>query len=192
MITVSEKAIDFLKGLLEKQEGAIGVRMFVDNPGTPRAETILTYVKTDAMPSDVTLEKHGELDVYLHNDCIKYLEEAKVDFNEEMGGGTLTIKAPNSKLPKLGPDATLADKVNYVLYNEINEMVRMHGGEVSLVEITDDNIAVVSFGGGCQGCSAVDLTLKNLVEDNIKKAVPEITAVMDVTDHSNKTNAYYK
>jgi Fe/S biogenesis protein NfuA len=68
----------------------------------------------------------------------------------------------------------------------------MHGGEVSLVEITDDNVAVVSFGGGCQGCSAVDLTLKNLVEDNVKKAVPEITAVMDVTDHSNKTNAYYK
>lgn len=191
-ITVSESAQDFLVNLLEKQENTIGVRMFVDNPGTPKAETILTYVKADNPPADVTLEEHGKLAVYLHNDCIKFLEEALVDFNTELGSGTLTIKAPNSKMTKLGEDATLSDKVNYLLWNEVNPGLAAHSGEVNLVEITNDDVAVLSFGGGCQGCAQVDLTLKHGVENTLLESIPELKGVLDVTDHSNKDNAYYK
>jgi Fe/S biogenesis protein NfuA len=70
-------------------------------------------------------------------------------------------------------------------------MVKMHGGEVSLVEITDEDVAIISFGGGCQGCSAVDATLKHVVEDTIMKAVPEVKGVKDITDHTDTSNAYY-
>ena len=51
---------------------------------------------------------------------------------------------------------------------------------------------MLRFGGGCQGCSAVSLTLKQGVEKTLKERVPEITAVRDVTDHTNTENAYYQ
>ena len=51
-------------------------------------------------------------------------------------GGQLTIKAPNARVPKVGPDAPIEDRINYVLYNEINPGLAAHGGVVSLVEVT--------------------------------------------------------
>ena len=62
---------------------------------------------------------------------------------------------------------------------------------VSLVDIVDDNVAVLRFGGGCQGCGQVDLTLKDGVERTLLERIPELTAVRDVTDHTNRENAYY-
>ena len=79
-------------------------------------------------------------------------------------GGQLTIKAPNAKMPRVDENSPLEDRINYVLYNEVNPALAAHGGEVSLVEVTEDDFAVLRFGGGCQGCSAVDITLKDGVE----------------------------
>jgi Fe/S biogenesis protein NfuA len=61
---------------------------------------------------------------------------------------------------------------------------------VDLVEITESNEVVLNFGGGCQGCSSVKITLKNGVETQLMDLYPEITAVLDVTDHSKTENAY--
>jgi Fe/S biogenesis protein NfuA len=65
-----------------------------------------------------------------------------------------------------------------------------HGGFVDLVEITPKKEVVLNFGGGCQGCSSVNLTLKDGVEKQLKDLYPEIVAILDATDHSNKENAY--
>jgi len=62
---------------------------------------------------------------------------------------------------------------------------------VSLVELTNDNVAVLRFGGGCQGCAAVSLTLKQGVERTLKEQLPEIAGIEDVTDHTYRENAYY-
>ena len=106
-------------------------------------------------------------------------------------GGQLTIKAPNARIPNVGPDSPLEDRVNYVLYNEINPGLAAHGGVVSLIEITAEKTAVLQFGGGCQGCAAVDITLKNSVETTLLERVPELTSVLDHTDHTITENAYY-
>jgi Fe/S biogenesis protein NfuA len=58
------------------------------------------------------------------------------------------------------------------------------------VEITKDMDVILNFGGGCQGCSSVKVTLKNGVEAQLKSIYPEINNVLDVTDHSQKENAY--
>jgi len=57
--------------------------------------------------------------------------------------------------------------------------------------ITTEKAAVLQFGGGCQGCAAVDITLKNSVEVTLLERVPELTAVLDQTDHTFTENAYY-
>ena len=63
---------------------------------------------------------------------------------------------------------------------------------VTLVELLEDNIAVLQFGGGCQGCAAVDITLKQGVEAALLAQIPELTAIKDATDHSFTENAYYR
>jgi Fe/S biogenesis protein NfuA len=63
---------------------------------------------------------------------------------------------------------------------------------VSLEEIFDESVAVLRFGGGCQGCGMVDVTLKDGVEKTLLEQIPQLTEVRDVTDHSVKENAYYQ
>ena len=106
-------------------------------------------------------------------------------------GGQLTIKAPNAKVPSVTEDSPIEERINYVLHTEVNPSLARHGGMVSLVEVVDESVAVLQFGGGCQGCGMVDLTLKEGVERTLLEQLPQLTAVKDVTDHSVKENAYY-
>ena len=102
----------------------------------------------------------------------------------------LTITAPNAKGEAPKDDAPLEEKVLFTIVTEVNPSLASHGGFVDLVEITKKNEVVLNFGGGCQGCSSVNLTLKDGVEKQLKALYPEISAVLDATDHSYKENAY--
>ncbi|MNJ64976.1 Fe/S biogenesis protein NfuA [compost metagenome] len=62
---------------------------------------------------------------------------------------------------------------------------------MSLIEVVEDGIAVLQFGGGCQGCGQADVTLKEGIERTLLERIPELKGVRDVTDHSQKENAYY-
>lgn len=191
-ITFTEAAQKYLAGLLKKQNAeGIGVRLFVTQPGTPYAETCLAYCK----PGE---EKEGDLVMELdffncHVEAVSesFLEEAHVDFSEDKLGGQLTIKAPNAKMPQVNEGSSLDQKINYYLQTEINPSLASHGGMVSLVEM-NDGYAILQFGGGCQGCSAVDMTLKDGVEKTLIERIPELKGVRDVTDHTVTENAYFK
>ena len=159
-IDITDSAQTYLAELLEKQnvEG-IAVRIFITQPGTPYAETCLAYCRPgEEEPTDVKLELE-KINVFLDKNSLAFLEEAVVDFNADRMGGQLTIKAPNAKMPKVNADSPLEDRINYTLYSEINPGLAAHGGEIKLVELTEDKVAILAFGGGCQGCAAVDLTL---------------------------------
>ncbi len=191
-ITITEAAQNYLKQLLIKQnvEG-IGVRLFVSQPGTPHAETCLAYCKPEeARPTDLMLPLDA-FPCHVEAGSELFLEEAVVDFAEDKLGGQLTIKAPNAKVPQVNADSPLNERINYVLQTEINPGLASHGGMVSLIEINDD-VAILQFGGGCQGCGMVDMTLKDGVERTLLDAIPELKGVRDVTDHSVRENAYYK
>ena len=84
-----------------------------------------------------------------------FLEDALVDYSTDRMGGQLTIKAPNAKMPRVDDNSSIEDRINYVLYNEVNPSLAAHGGEVSLIEVIDEEIAILQFGGGCQGCGMV-------------------------------------
>ncbi|OLO05520.1 Fe-S biogenesis protein NfuA [Salinicola socius] len=191
-IQITESGQEYLAELLAKQGvDDIAVRVFITQPGTPYAETCLAYCRPgEEEPSDerVELEKFS---VYLDKNSLPFLEEAVVDFNADRMGGQLTIKAPNAKMPKVNADSPLEDRVNYILYSEINPGLASHGGEIRLIQMTEEQVAVLQFGGGCQGCAAVDLTLKEGVEKTLMERIPELAGIRDVTDHTDTTNAYY-
>jgi Fe/S biogenesis protein NfuA len=192
MVEITESAQDYLAELLSKQnvEG-IGIRMFVSSPGTPMAETCIAYCKPGEEQEEDEIVEYTKFKAYFEGRSLPFLEDAKVDYAADRMGGQLTIRAPNSKMPKVNDDSPIEDKINYVLYNEINPGLAAHNGNVTLVEVNPEKFAILEFGGGCQGCSAVDMTLKNGVEKTLMEKIPELSGVKDSTDHSNTENAYY-
>ena len=193
IINITKSAEEYLAKLIQdKNETDLSIRIFISDPGTPKAETCLAYCKPEeAMPDDMILNL-DLINVNIEKRSIPFLKDCEVNFDNDTFGGQLTIKAPNARLPNISPDSPVEDRINYVIYNEINPMLASHGGEGSLVEFNDKNIAVLQFGGGCQGCGMVDVTLKDGIEKTLIDQIPEVKAVKDLTDHSINDNAYYK
>ena len=192
-MNITLSAQEYLADLLSNQEeDTSGIKIFVSEPGTPRAETCIAYAKDDEDFSDYRIIEEFKFILYLEEKSIDFLKDAEVDYSPDKFGGTLTIKAPNAKLPQISENASIEDKINYVLYSEINPGLASHGGEVSLIEVVNEETAILQFGGGCQGCGMVDLTLKDGVEKTLLEQVEGLKNVKDVTDHSYRENAYYK
>ena len=74
------------------------------------------------------------------------------------------------------------DKVNKVIEDIVRPAIAGHGGGVELVKV-EDSIAYVKLEGGCVGCAGARSTIKNGVEQILKDEIPEITEVVDLTDH---------
>lgn len=116
------------------------------------------------------------------------LENATVDWIDQVNGAGFKVQNPNK--PKNNLDSPLAQKIQKVLDDEINTAVSAHGGNIELLDVIE-NRAYVKMGGGCQGCSSASATLKQGVETKIKERFPEITEVIDTTDHASGSNPYY-
>ena len=185
-ITVTQGAQEYLNNLLEDNTN---IKLTIDNVGSPRAETVLQYCKEGEEEDLTSLDLQGFKLFYneLHE---KYLKDTTIDYDVERFGGQLTIKAPNTKTPIIDENSSIEERINAVIINEVNPGLAAHGGMVDLVEFKEGK-AILKFGGGCQGCGMVDLTLADGVEKLLKERIPEITEVSDMTDHSFTDNAYY-
>jgi Fe/S biogenesis protein NfuA len=84
----------------------------------------------------------------------------------------------------------LKTRVQELIETMINPAVAGHGGFVELIDVTDNRV-YLQMGGGCQGCGAADVTLKSGIERLIKEEIPEVTEVLDTTDHASGQNPYY-
>jgi Fe/S biogenesis protein NfuA len=84
----------------------------------------------------------------------------------------------------------LKTRVQELIDSTINPAVAGHGGFVELVDVQDSRV-YLQMGGGCQGCGAADITLKQGIERLIKEEIPEVVEVLDATDHSAGSNPYY-
>ena len=190
-IIITDAAEAYLADLLAKQNTTgISIRIFITQPGTPQAETCIAYCKPgEEKPEDTALSL-ASFTAYLDAVSEPFLEDAVVDYTTDRMGGQLTIKAPNAKVPMVNEDSPLSERITYYLQTEINPGLAGHGGQVSLVDI-DDGIVILRFGGGCQGCGQVDYTLKEGIEKTLLERIPGLKGVRDVTDHSNRENAYY-
>jgi Fe/S biogenesis protein NfuA len=84
----------------------------------------------------------------------------------------------------------LKTRVQELIDSMINPAVAGHGGYVELIDVQDNRV-YLQMGGGCQGCGAADITLKSGIERLIKEEIPEVTEVLDTTDHAAGNNPYY-
>jgi len=139
----------------------------------------------EAADGDLAVEAEG-LTIVLDPESATDLAGAIIQLDPAVTGGGLRIENPNE-----GWQDPVARAVQEVIDRQINPGVGSHGGQVTLVDVKDGT-AFMRFGGGCQGCSAVNVTLKQGVETAVRNAVPSVTAIVDVTDHEAGENPYYQ
>lgn len=84
----------------------------------------------------------------------------------------------------------LRTRVQELIDTMINPAVAAHGGFVELIDVQDSRV-YLQMGGGCQGCGAADITLKAGIERLLKEEIPEISEILDTTDHASGANPYY-
>lgn len=191
MIHITDAAQEHFAKLLENQEIGTQIRVFVINPGTPTAECGVSYCPPDAVEATDTALQFEKLSAFVDELSAPYLDDAEIDFVTDQLGSQLTLKAPNAKMRKVDDNAPLMEHVEYLLQSQINPQLAGHGGRVTLMEITDDNLAILQFGGGCNGCSMVDVTLKEGIEKELLLKFPELKGVRDLTEHQRGEHSYY-
>lgn len=190
MLEVTELAKKKVLEVAEAQDriGA-GLRISVTGGGTAMAEFGLQFIDSGDINTEDKVFDAGEFKIAMDPASAGFLEGATVDFIDEISGAGFKIDAPNAFPPK--PSGPVAEAVMKVIEERINPSLASHGGRVTLEGLKDDT-AFLRFGGGCQGCGMVNVTLKQGVEVMLKEEVPQIVAVQDVTDHSSGDNPYYR
>lgn len=111
---------------------------------------------------------------------------------KRIGSAIRNFLNPPPEIPegdRLPPDH-VRTRVQQVLDEMINPGVASHGGFVELLDVQDDNV-FIRMGGGCQGCGAADVTLKQGIERLIRENVPQVREILDTTDHGSGQNPFY-
>ena len=180
----AREKIDGVRTFNEFPEAVLRVRVLAKDGPRFRYEIALEDPRERA--EDDLVVALGGLDVTIDPTSAVDLAGATIDLDPAVMGGGLRIDNPNE-----GWQDPVARAVQEVLDRQINPGVGTHGGMVSLVEVKDGK-AYMRFGGGCQGCAAVDVTLKQGVERAVLSAVPSVSAIVDVTDHEAGANPYYQ
>ena len=105
-----------------------------------------------------------------------------------VSGLALTREQVEERMMLIGRNAR--EKIQYLIDHQINPGVAAHAGFIQLIDVKDDTV-YVRLGGGCQGCSAADFTLRQGIEAIIRREIPEIRQILDITDHAAGMNPYY-
>lgn len=193
MISLSDSAQDYFRKLIEQQGlPNLGIRLQAVDAGTPKGDCQLGFCEpSDLDGSEWEVECEG-FSLFVDAASVPYLDGATVDYVRSATGGELTIRAPALRGTPPDENASLIERVRYVIESEVNPQLASHGGRVSLREVTADGVVVLQFGGGCHGCGMVDVTLRNGVERTLKMRVPGVTGVADATDHATGENPYMR
>jgi len=165
------------------------LRIVVHGGGTFSSRFALEFVTPGQESGDDRIQDAGSLKVVTDSESAKFLKDASVDFVDGSEGSGFKVTAPHAGSAE--SNNPLAEAVIRVLETKINPGIASHGGRVSLVTI-DDGIAVLQFGGGCQGCGMINVTLKDGVEKTLLEDVPELKGVRDATDHAAGSNPYHR
>ncbi|AAM68067.1 NfuA family Fe-S biogenesis protein [Buchnera aphidicola] len=192
MINISDKAQNHFISLLSKEPIGTQIRVFIINPGTQNAECGVAYCTEDDVENHDIKLNYNHFFVYVDRSIISFLKNSEIDLIVDNVGSQLTFKAPYAKQNySKNTASSLKERIENFLNNNINPQLSMHGGKVHLIQISQNNTALIKFTGGCNGCSMIGTTLKEIVEKKILSFFPEIKKVIDQTDHLHGNHSFY-
>jgi len=195
VFTVTPEAIERILELRQQEDDPPGLALRVEVTGTAGVEYAydLTFDPiAEAEEADAQYQQ-GELPVIVPTGSIEQLTGATLDIPAG-GGPGLVLRNPNRPDPLSGKHLELtgsvAEQVEQLLKEQINPALASHGGFAELKGVDGDKV-YVTMGGGCQGCAVSAMTLRDGIARSITEAIPEVTEVIDTTDHDAGENPFY-
>lgn len=199
MIQLTQAAREKIQSLVDAEvvrEPALRIALLRgDGPRSPleRAYDITLVEREDKEKTEIAINLDG-IRVLLNLDTSNLLGGATVDLAD--GGFVVETEPPRRAAPVVtstgtaGVSGPLADKVQRLFDELVNPRIAAHGGAVELVDVADD-VIYVRMTGGCQGCAASALTLRQGIERMVQDELPEVREIVDVTDHGAGENPFY-
>ena len=195
VLSIAQDAVEMITNLAEQEPGDEEYGLYIEVTGIRSGQ--FTYDLSFVPVADVTdsqiLERHESLAVIVRAEDVEKLGGASLSLSDEglaMNNpntpATPTIAAPQGDLT--GP---LADQIQTVLEQQVNPAIASHGGGAELVSV-DGTIAYLKLMGGCQGCGMAQVTLRQGIERILMEAIPDLSGVIDVTDHASGSDPYYQ
>ena len=195
-LDVSEAALAKVLQIREGEDDSETLGLRVEITGTNGADFTydLTFDPIAEAPEDAEVYEVSDLTLIIPAESVENLTGATLDLPSNPMQGGLVIRNPNKPDLLAGHDielsGPLADKLQQLLDRHINPSLAAHGGYAQL-ERVEDTVVYISMGGGCQGCAMSAATLREGITAMISQALPEVTQVIDVTDHDAGENPYY-
>lgn len=198
-LTVSDEALATVLDVRAAEDDPGNTALRVEITGSNMTDFVyaLDLVPvSEATDDDLVYQQgsHGELTVMVPKASAENMVGASLDVPANSAAGGLVIRNPNTPDPLAGLEIDLSgelpQKVQAVLDQAVNPALASHGGYATLVSI-QESVVFVTMGGGCQGCAASAMTLRDGIKSMLMNALPEITDVQDATDHAAGENPFY-
>lgn len=197
LVTISDTARDKILEVRAAEDDAQALALWLEVNGVSGATYTydMYFQRADEAGPDDGVVAHDDLTVVVPSGSVEHLRGSRLDLQ----GGGMVLHNPNRPpaSPAMGerPPADLTgelpQRVLQVLDEQINPAIAAHGGRADLVAV-EEGIAYLRLSGGCQGCGLAAVTLSQGIEVAILDAIPEITSVVDVTDHASGANPYFE
>lgn len=199
-ISVEERAKTTILGVLAEEPDGTELGLVVSIAGVDGASfkyNLAMMRVADAAPTDHII-RDGELALIVPDADLINLRGATLKVSSNLLQPGLVLDNPNGPSPQILGDqsavelsGSVAERASQVVDAMINPSIASHGGRAEIAGV-EDGVAYVRFGGGCQGCGMASVTLSQGIEATLVEMVPEISKVLDVTDHAGGDNPYYE
>jgi Fe/S biogenesis protein NfuA len=205
ILKITDEARNVVLDALASEDQGNDLALWVEVTGTRGAGYSYDLYFSDRAdaPEGAAIGQDGDVTIVIPFNSIDRLRGSRLEFASE-GGGGLVLVNPNVPTPEeinpgvppailaLGLAGPLAVFAIDVLDEQVNPSIASHGGRADLVALDEDKkIAYIKMSGGCQGCAMSRLTLTQGIEATLRGAMPELTGVIDVTDHASGDNPFY-
>ncbi len=197
VLSVTDAALEKVLEIRDGEDDAenTGLRVMIVGTRGVEFDYDLSLETISEASEGALVYKVNDLSVIIPEDSVEDMRGSTLDIPSNPMQGGLVIRNPN-RPPVLAPEdveltGTLSEKVQQLLDLSINPALAAHGGFASLVKVENDTEVHVLMGGGCQGCSMSAMTLTEGIKTAIVDAIPEVTEVIDATDHSAGENPFY-
>lgn len=199
-LDITDAAYDKVMGFVLNEAEPERQAMWLEVTGTSGNEWTcrLSLKPIDAAAPYDAIIRRRDLAIVIPECDFEKVRGATIDWlDDPFAGGGLRVENPNTPSPAIGAprpgdlSGDVAQRVVQVLAQQVNPSIAAHGGRAVLVAV-EQGTAYLRLSGGCQGCAMATVTLSQGIETAIRQAVPEITSVVDVTDHQSGTNPYFE
>lgn len=197
VLAVSTEAVDMIVSLRDQEPGDEEYGLAIEVSGIQGAQFQydLSFVPVEDQNAHQIREDHGGLAILIPDHDVEKLTGASLELTAQ----GLAMNNPNvphsptmeSAEPRGDLTGPMAERIALILDENINPAIAMHGGKAELVSV-DGTVAFLRLAGGCQGCGMAQVTLRQGIERILRESIPEISEVVDVTDHASGADPYYQ